>query len=359
MILNRLVNISYSIGIFILLGFETNAQNIAPNSSVSISSTFQAGNYTAGDLIDGDFTANDWSTGWYANFFNSSNPQSAEFDFGVGNTATIGRYDLYGHSDASVRPPGHRFEARNTTSESWVILNTVSTKIGSGLNSHNISNTTAYRYYRIIMTDNGGASGTAGFQEVEFFGTFTLPVDLIDFKVESLNDHTAELSWWTASEWANDFFVIERSEEGMEWTIIDTVYGEGYTNDLQEYHYTDHPQEKGKLYYRLQQVDIDGSTSYSPVRMIVFSGRKVLDIEVFPNPAELNSTVNVVVGEVVSSIQLVDCFGKMNMDYIPYTDYQGQIKIDLSDLSIAEGVYFLKFDTKYGTMLKSIYLISK
>lgn len=169
---------NYFIIFFILINYSLFAQtNIAPTASVSISSSFQTGNYTASDLIDGDTTASDWSTGWYANFFNSGSPQYAEFDFGDGNLRMIDEYHLYGHSDASVRPPSHRFEARNLTTDTWTILNTVTTRIASGKNEYTFMNNTGYRYFRVLMIDNGGASGTAGFQEIELFGTPVLSVN--------------------------------------------------------------------------------------------------------------------------------------------------------------------------------------
>ena len=166
---------NYFIIILSIISYTLHSQtNIAPTASVTISSSFQVDNYTAEDLIDGDATANDWSVGWYAAEFSSANPQYATFDFGDGNAKVINEYHLYGNSSTSVNPNSHQFEARNTTTESWTVLNTINTKVNTGKNEYTFTNTNAYRYYRVLMLENGGASGTAGFQEIELFENTTL-----------------------------------------------------------------------------------------------------------------------------------------------------------------------------------------
>ena len=147
--------------------------NIAPTASVSVSSSFGS-RYTAGDLIDGDATPGDWTVGWYASLFDSSNPQYATFDFGDGNAKVINKYYLYGHSSTTVNPNSHKFEARNTTTEPWIALNTINTKVNTGKNEYIFTNTDTYRYYRVLMTENGGISETGGFQEIKLFENTTL-----------------------------------------------------------------------------------------------------------------------------------------------------------------------------------------
>ena len=151
--------------------FSANAQtNITSSSAASISSSFQAGYYTASDLVDGNTDPDDFGVGWYAAPFHSGSEWAA-FDFGSGSKAKIVRYDLYGHTSADVRPRKHEFQARNTTTESWVTLKNVSTQIGAGQNIYNVTDSVYYRYYRVLMTQNGGgANGTAGFQEVMLYG---------------------------------------------------------------------------------------------------------------------------------------------------------------------------------------------
>ncbi|MEO1049346.1 MAG: hypothetical protein AAFX87_01880 [Bacteroidota bacterium] len=330
--------------------------NVAPTSSVSISSTFQTGNYTAGDLIDGGTNSSDWSTGWYANFFNSSNPQSATFDFG-GSPVVIDSYALFGHSDATVRPPGHRLEARNTTSDPWTILNSSSAKISEGENTFSFSNSTSYRYYRIIMTDNGGSSGTAGFQEVELF-TGVLPIRLIDFEVVDALEG-AELRWWTAQEIDNDFFTIERSIDAALWLVVDTVDGVGNSESIQEYAYTDRSVRRSLYYYRLKQTDYDGTFTYSPVEAIEIQSNTKLRIS--PNPARLTETIYIQLDTDFSAddytITMTSVTGvEYELEGVISTQEGSYMTIDLSLLPLTDGIYLLKMVGADQISTRRIYL---
>jgi hypothetical protein len=118
------------------------------------------------------------------------------------------------------------------------------------------------------------------------FGVVTaapLPVKLTAFNAQATG--TAALcTWATASEVNNDHFVVERSLDGTTFAALSTVKGQGSTTATHTYRYTDN--EAGRLgaatvYYRLQQVDTDGHTSYSPVRAVTFASRAVA---LYPTP---------------------------------------------------------------------------
>jgi len=73
------------------------------------------------------------------------------------------------------------------------------------------------------------------------------------------------LKWSTAIEVNNAMFVIERSTDGVDYENIGNVNGKGTTEDVSEYNFLDVNATKSKLYYRLKQMDIDGSFSYSDI----------------------------------------------------------------------------------------------
>lgn len=94
--------------------------------------------------------------------------------------------------------------------------------------------------------------------------TSPLPVSLVDFVANLMDDHV-KVEWTTASELNNDYFVVERKQEG-EWEGIGEVHGNGTTNDVHFYQYDDYTIDMSKLaYYRLKQVDIDGKENISEV----------------------------------------------------------------------------------------------
>lgn len=85
-----------------------------------------------------------------------------------------------------------------------------------------------------------------------------LPVELLDFHLE-LTDCSRELTWTTASEQNNDYFIVERNIDNY-FEPIAIIAGNGNSNSILEYQYTDHDNFAEQALYRLKQVDYDGST---------------------------------------------------------------------------------------------------
>ncbi|MCB9282988.1 MAG: T9SS type A sorting domain-containing protein [Lewinellaceae bacterium] len=114
-----------------------------------------------------------------------------------------------------------------------------------------------------------------------------LPVTWLSFRAALTEDGNANLFWSTASESNNEGFDIQRSLNGRNWETIGFVAGAGTTSEVQSYTYTDNSLSTFNsqlAYYRLQQRDFDGTTDYSPVRVLELSG-EAGGIRVFPNPA--------------------------------------------------------------------------
>lgn len=91
-----------------------------------------------------------------------------------------------------------------------------------------------------------------------------MPVELASFKAKKGKDGI-ELTWQTASEHQNDYFLIERSTDGLAFKSIGNIKGQGTTKNRQVYTFTDKMPDTGTLYYRLKQVDEDESFTYSNV----------------------------------------------------------------------------------------------
>jgi hypothetical protein len=99
--------------------------------------------------------------------------------------------------------------------------------------------------------------------------TTPLPVELVDFTAIMTGSGTAQLAWHTASERNSAYFAIERSTDGRTFETLDQVPAQGNSTSPTAYSWRDANQAAGTvLYYRLRQVDKDGTTSYSPVRAV-------------------------------------------------------------------------------------------
>ena len=97
----------------------------------------------------------------------------------------------------------------------------------------------------------------------------------------------ALLAWTTASEKNSDHFDVERSLNGTEFVKFEEVKAQGSSSSAINYTRTDvgiGAKASGLVYYRLKQVDFDGTSSCSPVRIVRF-GKVVPVITLYPNPA--------------------------------------------------------------------------
>ncbi|UOQ52418.1 T9SS type A sorting domain-containing protein [Hymenobacter cellulosivorans] len=94
-----------------------------------------------------------------------------------------------------------------------------------------------------------------------------LPVELTSFSA-ARQAGAVLLKWATASEKNNDRFEVQRSADGQQYATISTVQGAGTTSQGTSYATRDTEPLSGVSYYRLRQVDRDGTSSFSPVRVV-------------------------------------------------------------------------------------------
>ncbi|UOQ53640.1 T9SS type A sorting domain-containing protein [Hymenobacter cellulosivorans] len=123
-----------------------------------------------------------------------------------------------------------------------------------------------------------------------------LPVELLAFLGRAV-ENGVELTWKTASEQRNAHFLVERSLGAQTgFTSIGQVMGAGTTNRGASYSFRDETaarQGRVPLYYRLRQVDEDGSEHLSPVVVITWKSQQATAVEVYPNPAAEVQRINV------------------------------------------------------------------
>lgn len=114
-----------------------------------------------------------------------------------------------------------------------------------------------------------------------------LPVELTAFAVRRQGPD-ARLDWATASEKNNAYFDVERSRDGMGFERAGRVAGQGSSSAPHNYQFVDPKVAQfgvPTLYYRLRQVDADGTAQYSPVRTVAVESATALLISAWPNPS--------------------------------------------------------------------------
>lgn len=167
-----------------------------------------------------------------------------------------------------------------------------------------------------------------------------LPIELIVFDGYKFEDKV-KLIWSTSTEINNDYFIIERADDQLNFTLeIDRVEANGTSFNTLNYHTFDLSPLLGINYYRLKQYDLDGTYTLSNIISVYFesSGNYV---HISPNPSsdQINITYN------SNSKQTTNCeiynnLGQLvrSSNFETTTGLNNQ-RLTVSDLS--EGVYFI------------------
>lgn len=153
-------------------------------------------------------------------------------------------------------------------------------------------------------------------ENVNEFSTWTagssddpLPIVLLSFEAKPMNNEV-EVSWVTATEINNDFFTVERSHDGVNFTPIGTKDGVGTTSQMQQYSLTDKNPITGVAYYRLKQTDFNGDFEYSKIISVYTEAAQSTEVSVYPNPN--NGLFNVITGgEKTTELKIYNMLGKM------------------------------------------------
>ncbi len=129
------------------------------------------------------------------------------------------------------------------------------------------------------------ADGDGEFDFRDIDNTVSLPVELLSFEIQKLFA-SVEINWVTVSEINNDYFIVQKLNPEREYNDLVKVDGAGNSNLQLSYQAIDDRPFKGENYYRLKQVDFDGTTTFTEPKMVLFNSFSSLksEIELYPNP---------------------------------------------------------------------------
>ncbi len=134
----------------------------------------------------------------------------------------------------------------------------------------------------------GAWNNTSLFGTLQFSSCDPQPVELLSF-TGRLENSVVVLDWTTVVEINNEKFIIERSTNLTDWEAIGEVAGAGNASVMIDYSFIDHTPPNGTVYYRLHQIDFDGSDAYSNVVVI---NTKTNYLSITPNPFVDTFTIN-------------------------------------------------------------------
>jgi hypothetical protein len=210
--------------------------------------------------------------------YGPSLPSGSEYDF-----ETVALHELgHGHQLSHIISPGQLMHYALTIGTSKRTLSSASDSTGGAF----------------VMTKSLVALACSGSDAMSTLACGTVPIQLASFSASVVRDNDVEVAWHTVSEINNYGFELhrKRGDSGL-WTTIGFVEGRGTTLTPQYYSYLDRAVPFGKYYYRIKQIDLDGTSEIFPgVEVSVGLGLdKFILAQNYPNPFNPNTVIEFVV----------------------------------------------------------------
>ncbi len=359
--------------------FESNLNSFATEN---VNGTpFELGNSSVTGKNGTKSGVNSWVTGLTGNYVNNSHSilYTPVYNFATAGTYTIRFWSRF---DTENQWDGFRVEYSTNKGSSWNILGAVS---ANWYNFANTSQATSFPINEPYFTGNNSTwteystdiSSLAGNSNVSFRFVFKsdgsvtspgvaiddfqvdgpsnnpLPVELVSFTGTFVKDKV-RLKWRTETEVNNYGFEIERKAEGeqiADWEKIGFVEGHGNSNSPKIYSFTDKNIETAdKYYYRLKQIDNDGSFEYSDeIEVDILPGLFSVE-QNYPNPFNPSTTIKYTLPE--KSSVVVKIFSTLGEEVKTLTNTEqeaGIYKIVWNAMGFSSGVYFYYVEVKSNT----------
>ena len=167
------------------------------------------------------------------------------------------------------------------------------------------------------------------------------------------------LKWITATETNNYGFEIEKSENNNTWKNIGFINGAGNSNSQKEYSFTEKIPESGKYFYRLKQIDIDGTFEYSSPVEIVIENPKTFELaQNYPNPFNPSTSIQYQVSRNSNiTLKVYDIVGNQIATLVDEFKSAGKYEVEFGAANLASGIYFYKLQAGSFVETKKMVLI--
>jgi hypothetical protein len=181
-----------------------------------------------------------------------------------------------------------------------------------------------------------GSAGGLNNQQYFCVPAILLGSNITDFNAQLNLDTEVNLNWTAVSQNSNDYFVVEKNADHMNFEEVAMLGIQGATNQANYYATVDPNPFFGISYYRLKEVSIDGSITYSAVKAVE---RKASNnsINIYPNPVLAEVTIELAeAGNITLELK-----NQLGQQLGPVTIFSGnKTTLDLS--SLTSGIYLLQ-----------------
>jgi len=236
-------------------------------------------------------------------------------------------FSYRGSENSTTISPSGNFSAQRWNGSGWDPQTGAGTGVTSGVGTVSANAVNVFSPW-VLSYNTGGP----------------LPVTLLDFSA-TCAENGVVIRWSTASEQNSQNFQVERSRDGVSWTLVTTLPAAGNSNTEIQYTVNDPQAASGTSYYRLVQEDINGTQKiYGPVSVSCETQQNGLLI--FPNPGKDNFTVEVSAAEKDSNgrLEIFDVSGKLiaqqSINIFPGTNL-----FPLESFALSSGTYTVRINS--------------
>lgn len=185
-----------------------------------------------------------------------------------------------------------------------------------------------------------------------------VPVELISFN-SSVSGNKVMLNWITATELNNSGFEIEKAQSPGEWNKIGFVAGSGTTTELRSYSFLDENLNQGIFYYRLKQIDYDGTFEYSDAIEVEVTTPIEFSLQQnYPNPFNPATKINYsVANDGIVIISVYNALGEKVADLVNTFQKVGNYETVFDAKDLSSGLYLYRMESGQYVSVKKMLLL--
>ena len=180
----------------------------------------------------------------------------------------------------------------------------------------------------------------------------SIPVELTSFTANVVEGNVI-LNWITATELNNSGFDIEKSIDNSTWNKIGFVDGNGTSTEIHNYSFADQTPFVGTSYYRLKQIDFDGTTEYSNIIEVTFGAISEFALDQnYPNPFNPSTKINYSIKEKSNvELKIFDLLGGEVATLVNEEKSPGNYEVIFDASNLSSGVYL--YTIKAGSFVQT------
>ena len=270
-----------------------------------------------GQLIENYNTEGYWEISPTDDDYNAQiNSKNYTIDFHFNNLSNVNDFSQM----RMIKSPGSNTPSENHSN--WLSIDHNSS-IGSNNDFVVSSSSSGFSFFAVGGDDNGA-----------------LPVELVSFSGNCI-DGNVELLWDTESEYNSSHFILEYSRNGQEWSTINNQNAALNSTELISYKFLHLNSYSGDNYYRLKQVDIDGTTKTYEIINVNCENNNSNYFDIYPNPS--NGNIHVILNDKKingeSFIRITDTKG--HLIFNKPIDVNDGINMYILSEVLSPGIYYI------------------